>query len=102
MLVKVGKLKVSVADRECPNRPCYHLGFDKGTFVQGRGYTKYHRDAKGNTVEYPICFTRHLHGCPINSICPGCHSASVSEPGKPCDSTWNRECKEILVATSKT
>jgi hypothetical protein len=35
-------------------------GEDKGTFVQGRGYTSYHK------VPKPVCMTRHLHGCPID------------------------------------
>ena len=97
MKIKHDGLTVDVVDAKCFDRPCYRLGFDKGSFVQGRGYTKYHRDAKGKTVEYPVCYTRYLHGCPTNSGCPLCHSASVSQPGEPCDGTWTRGCPGILV-----
>jgi len=43
--IKIGKLRVDVRDPECPKRPCYQLGYDKGYFTAGRGYD-YHRDSK--------------------------------------------------------
>jgi len=43
----------------CQWRKCLHKGEDKGHFLQGRGYTSYHREP-----EY-CCMTRLLHGCPI-------------------------------------
>ena len=76
--VKIDGRKVDVADRRCAERDCFQLGFDKGTFVQGRGYTNYH------AKERPVCMTRHLHGCPTNSVCPKCRLLSVEEPGAAC------------------
>lgn len=76
---------VDVYQRDCPTRPCYGLGFDKGTFSPGRGYTSYYRDRKGDFIEYPVCRTRHLYGCPVNSYCPTCNRASILAPGEPCE-----------------
>lgn len=97
MLVKIGKHRVNVAYRDCGTMPCFSLGFDKGTYSQGRGYTSYHTDAKGRRVEKPVCMTRHLRGCPSNSVCsaPGCRCSSVRAPGSPCDQ-WR--CDGITVA----
>lgn len=47
-----------VLDEKCCARPCLHVGEDKGTYVQGRGYTSYHKDPK------LCCMTRMLRGCP--------------------------------------
>lgn len=47
-----------VLDDKCCARSCLHIGEDKGTFVQGRGYTSYHKNP------WLTCFTRKLHGCP--------------------------------------
>jgi hypothetical protein len=47
-----------VLDDKCIGRPCLHIGENKGSFVQGRGYTSYHRRP------WLECWTRHLHGCP--------------------------------------
>jgi hypothetical protein len=67
--VKVNKHKVDVSYPECgPNLPCFCLGFDKGTFVQGRGYTKYY------DKELPVCWTRHSRGCPDVGICLDCRT----------------------------
>lgn len=84
MIVKIGKRKVDVADHGCAARDCFVLGFDKGRFSVGRGYTSYHTDSKGRHVERPVCMTRHLRGCPKNSVCPVCRSASVRFPGSRC------------------
>lgn len=59
MKVKIGGEVVDVLDGLCPLRSCYHRGEDKGTFVQGRGYTSYHRD--GPRL---VCGQRQYHGCP--------------------------------------
>lgn len=85
MIVKINKLRVDVAYRDCGKLPCFSLGFDKGTYTQGRGYTSYHTDAKGRRVEKPVCMTRHLRGCPSNSVCGMCRVSSVRPPGSPCD-----------------
>lgn len=79
MLVRIGKIHVDVADAKCPKRDCYSLGFDKGSFTPGRGYTRYHEKEK------PVCGHRLYHGCPTNSVCPVCRGASVEPPGTPCD-----------------
>ena len=63
MKIRVGGQLVDVVDALCASRPCFHLGFDKGTFVQGRGYTSYHKVAEA------VCQTRHLHGCPDDWVC---------------------------------
>lgn len=49
---------VDVSDEACGDRPCYRYGLDKGPFTQGIGYTKYW------DKPFPVCMTRHLHGCP--------------------------------------
>lgn len=85
MLVKINRRNVEVLDRECRNRSCFSLGFDKGSYSPGRGYTSYHRDAKGRTVEKAVCGTRHHRGCPVNSVCPTCRLATVKMPGSPCE-----------------
>ncbi len=78
MLVRIGKHRVDVVDVKCKDRDCFQLGFDKGTFVQGRGYTSYHKK------ELPVCMRRHLHGCPHPSVCPGCRLLSIEQPGAAC------------------
>jgi len=80
-MVKVrheGKL-VDVLKKDCLSRSCFMLGFDKGTYVQGRGYTSYHKK------ERPVCMTRHLNGCPHHSICPQCRLLSVEQAGAACE-----------------
>ena len=79
MNVRMGKLQVSVAFADCGERDCFQLGFDKGTFVQGRGYVSY------RAKERPVCMTRHLRGCPTNSVCPNCRTLSARHPGEACD-----------------
>lgn len=85
MIVRIGKRRVDVARSDCGSRPCFVLGFDKGAFSQGRGYTSYHTDAKGRRVEKPVCQTRHLHGCPVYSVCTTCGVASILPPGSRCE-----------------
>lgn len=70
--VKDGKLRVDVARADCLSRSCYQLGFDKGVYVQGRGYVSYHKK------ERPVCMTRHLHGCPL--LC----TLEIDGPGATC------------------
>jgi len=77
--VRVEKMLVDVADEECHMRPCFQLGFDKGYFTKGRGYTSYHKKP------IPVCMTRHLHGCPENSRCPQCNTVSRLSPGAKCE-----------------
>lgn len=95
MLVKIEGRHVDVADVGCKSRSCFALGFDKGSFSPGRGYTSYHTDAKGQRVERPVCMTRHLRGCPTNSVCPTCRLASVDEPGAACS---RHGCDGVTVA----
>jgi len=54
---------IDVLDRECFARQCYRLGFDKGSFTPGVGYTSY------RTQERRVCMTRHLDGCPSVAVC---------------------------------
>lgn len=74
---------VDVRDAKCHDRPCYCGGFDKGSFVPGRGYT-YYRDRK----ERRVCMTRHVQGCPTGSMCPTCKTLEVDGPGTEC--AWCR------------
>ena len=98
MLVKIGTLKVDVLDAKCGDRECFALGFDKGSFTQGRGYTSYHTDAKGRRVERPVCMTRHLRGCPTNSVCAACRACSVDAIGSKCS---RHACDGVTVATGE-
>jgi predicted transcriptional regulator len=85
MIVKIGKRRVDVARADCGSLACFAIGFDKGTFTQGRGYTSYHKDAKGRRVEKPVCATRHYGGCPTHSVCQRCWGSSPLEPDGLCD-----------------
>ena len=68
MTKRIGGHMVDVASPGCgPELQCFWLGFDKGRFVQGRGYTHYHK------TERPVCFTRHQHGCPMAALCRDCN-----------------------------
>jgi len=98
VLVRIGGRRVDVLERACASRPCFQLGFDKGTYSPGRGYTSYHRDGRGRRVEKPVCMTRHLRGCPTNSVCGECRLCSVNEPGSPCE---KRECDGVTVERSR-
>jgi hypothetical protein len=73
MLVKCkrdGKsVTVDVSYKTCPKKSCFRIGEDKGTFVQGRGYVRYHEKVR------LVCFWRHLHGCPTASVCRVCHTS---------------------------
>jgi hypothetical protein len=60
-------VSVEVAYKSCPKKSCFRIGEDKGTFVQGRGYTQYHKKIQ------LVCFQRHLNGCPLASVCRFCH-----------------------------
>ena len=73
MLVKIGEHRVDVVDQQCAKRKCFQLGFDKGSFVQGVGYTFYH------AKERAVCMQRFLHGCPTPSICPECRTLQISD-----------------------
>ena len=48
----------SVIEECCAFRHCLHIGENKGSFLNGRGYTRYD---KNPTL---VCLTNHLHGCP--------------------------------------
>ena len=95
MLVKIDGRSVDVCDKGCKGRPCFSLGFDKGSFSPGRGYTSYHTNAKGRRVERPVCMTRHLRGCPTNSVCAKCRLCSVEDPGAKCD---RHDCDGVTIA----
>lgn len=98
MIITINRRRVDVARSDCGTRPCFMLGFDKGSYTQGRGYTSYHTDAKGRRIEKPVCMTRHLRGCPVNSVCPLCRSASVLAAGETCESLY---CKGVLMASKE-
>jgi hypothetical protein len=93
--VKIDGLVVEVKDGACAKRPCFSLGFDKGSFTPGVGYTSYHRDAKGRTVEHAVCGTRYYGGCPSLSVCPVCDLCSVDPPGTRCEH-W--QCPGVTVS----
>lgn len=94
MLVTIKRRQVDVLDRGCAKRECFSLGFDKGSFTPGRGYTSYHTDSKGRRVERAVCATRHYSGCPSNSVCPVCRLASVDPPGAKCSNGCEGETVE--------
>lgn len=92
MKVKVGSEKVEVLDSLCPYRRCYWRGEDKGTFVQGRGYTSYYK------TPYIVCWTRHTKGCPhpipeIDSERLRCCSAMDFAPGRKGKRAWSKRCR---------
>ena len=63
--------RVDVIDADCEFRPCFWLGFDKGSFTPGVGYTRYHEGGPR-----AVCWTRHLKGCPhvgVHLKCGTCH-----------------------------
>jgi hypothetical protein len=68
MLVRINKRLVDVVDSLCAKRHCFRYGEDKGTFVQGRGYTGYHKKPR------PVCMNRHLNGCPHCAVCLDCRT----------------------------
>ena len=86
MIIRIQGRKIDVARSDCSERPCFQFGFDKGSYSQGRGYTDYHTDSKGRRVARPVCMTRHLRGCPVNSVCATCRTCSVLPPGGACES----------------
>lgn len=49
---------VDALEPDCAFRPCLQVGEDKGSYVQGRGYTSYYKNPK------LVCMRRHLRGCP--------------------------------------
>jgi hypothetical protein len=63
MNIKISGKSVDVYDAKCATRSCFRLGQDKGVFVQGRGYTKYHAKPRW------VCMRRHLSGCPSVGVC---------------------------------
>jgi hypothetical protein len=50
--------KVNVYEKDCLQKRCYRAHKDRGSFVNGRGYTSYNKNPEW------VCITRHLHGCP--------------------------------------
>ena len=78
MNVKINGKNVDVCHKDCPKQECFHLGQDKGTFVQGRGYTSYHK------TPLWVCMTRHLHGCPEGWLCPEPCNTIMAPPNKKC------------------
>jgi len=86
---------VDVVDADCEFRPCFQFGLDKGTFVAGRGYTRYY------DKPYPVCMTRHLHGCPHKEneyvcCCDDCGHRPVTE-SEPCPRCGGTETYKITV-----
>lgn len=63
MQLKINNRIIDALNKRCKEADCFHMFADKGTFVQGRGYTNYH-----DTVRW-VCGTRHLHGCPNAGQC---------------------------------
>jgi hypothetical protein len=71
MQIKIQGKMVDVSRKDCGKRDCFYLLQDKGTFVQGRGYTSYHEKPRW------VCGHRHLHGCPHGSVCPSCNTINL-------------------------
>lgn len=84
MIMRIDRRQVDVARADCGSRLCFQLGFDKGSFTAGRGYTSYHRNINGRRIERAVCMTRHLHGCPHASVCPVCRLVEIDPPGARC------------------
>ena len=88
MKVRIEGRVVEVVDEDCPFRSCYHLGFDKGSFTPGVGYTRYHSDG-----DRPVCWTRHMSGCPHREpedgveklYDDGCILVALRDPEPCCD-----------------
>ncbi len=99
MKIKIEGRLVDVLGKECATRPCFSLGFDKGAFTPGRGYTSYHTDSRGKRVERAVCGTRLFRGCPTNSVCSVCRTGDVEEPGTPCDRPG---CSGVRVAITES
>jgi DNA-directed RNA polymerase subunit RPC12/RpoP len=62
---------VDVVDGDCAFRPCFVLGFDKGPFTPGVGYTSYYPGGAR-----AVCWNRHMNGCPhigAHLKCGDCH-----------------------------
>lgn len=90
MIVRIERQNVDVVDKNCKTRECLQIGMDHGPYVQGRGYTM-----GSKYKSKPVCLRRHLHGCPVNSVCPLCRSASIEAPGAKCK--WGT-CDGVTVA----
>lgn len=71
-IVTINKIKVDVAEPACRKRACFWLGYVYRT-----------RDARDQPR--PVCGRRHATGCPTNSVCATCKTASVEDPGSKCD-----------------
>jgi hypothetical protein len=87
MKIKIGKHDVYVAGSRCVNLDCFQMMSDKGTFVQGRGYTSYH------SKERWVCGTRHLHGCPVVGVCTEC-SICIAPYESPLENGLCERCKK--------
>lgn len=91
MEVKINGKRVDVVDAACAERTCFQLGVDKGTFVPGRGYTRYHKEPRW------VCQRRMLHGCPTWHQCPHCHHGLVEDALCRCSKACEAR-KEIMIA----
>jgi hypothetical protein len=65
MLVKDKKLKVkvNVAEINCPKFTCYWPRLDPGVFTQGQGY----RERSSGPREW-LCGNREIRGCPTQTF----------------------------------
>jgi len=83
-----------VVDEDCPFRPCFRFGFDKGSFTPGVGYTHYY------DKPIPVCLTNHLSGCPCVGYtlkCDGCGRSVVEGvPCEHCGSTLTYRLADVL------
>jgi hypothetical protein len=71
MIVTIQGKAVDVSRDDCGKRDCFYLFQDKGTFVQGRGYTSYHKKPRW------VCGRRHMRGCPNGPACPACNTMGL-------------------------
>lgn len=78
MDVKIAGHVVDVKDAGCKFRQCFSVGVDKGLYVPGRGYVKYHEKPRF------VCQTRMLRGCPTAALCVFCRVALVENGACDC------------------
>lgn len=82
--------EVQVLDALCPYRSCLHVGENKGTYVQGRGYVSYHRRP------WLECVKRNRDGCPAPIPAPEPEESRccrVPDFAKPREGTLRQRCR---------
>ena len=73
----------SECDYWCNFRSCLHKGWDRGPYVQGQGYSSYHKKP------IYVCMHRFLEGCPDGPL------------NFRCEPDWDQMRKFVLEAKPK-